>query len=456
VTEYIHHDREDFVIHVEYFSIEELKTQFQELLRAYRDFKSLSNRVSSRHEDGKDDDDKGELKKKAILAEETFEASFRTRLASVPTLLSSMPFDEAIKTLTRWASLLLPRQKGKETFSTVAACSSRLRELASEADDSCLSDQGPRTCWPFIQKLQVHLKAHILGKGLIIADLPGLRDLNSARRAITERYVRQCHQILVVAKIDRAVTDQSIEEVFELASRVQLSRIDIVCTRSEEINLEEAPHDWPADREIIEELQEKIDNYSEEIQSLEDDIKEYNQDFAELCQEEDVRQYLQLQQECHRAEQSKSRHDLQLRSVVMGLRNGKVSTGLQQRYQTGSTTVVAPSVFCVSNKLYRENREKPAASALPFLRLSGILGLRRYCIGIVAQSRLQATRAFIRDEIPAVLGSVELWVEAGAGNASAERKQQILDAVAAIQRELDEVCRLVNSEASQALLKLHC
>ncbi|KAJ4310045.1 hypothetical protein N0V94_008631 [Neodidymelliopsis sp. IMI 364377] len=399
---------------------------------------------------GKDDDDARELEKKATLAEETFEASFRTRLASMPTLLSSMPFDKAVETLTGWASLLLPRQKGKETFRTVAACSSRLRELTSETNDSCLSDQGTRTSWPFIQKLQVHLKAHILGKGLIIADLPGLRDLNSARRAITERYVRQCHQILVVAKIDRAVTDQSIKEVFELASRVQLSRIDIVCTRSEEIHMKEAQHDWPNDRETIEELQERIDSYSEEIQSLKDDIKEYDQDFAELCQDE-MRQLVQLQQECLRAEQSKSRHEFQLLSLIVGLRNGKVSTGLQQRYQSGSATVVAPSVFCVSNKLYWENREKPAASALPYLRLSGILELRRYCIGIVAQSRLDATRAFIRDEIPAFLGSVELWVEAGAGNASAERKQQILDAVAAIQRELNEVCRLVDSEA-----KLHC
>ena len=88
--------------------------------------------------------------------------------------------------------------------------------------------------------------------------------------------------------------------------------------------------------------------------------------------------------------------------------------------------------------MYSKERDKPAQKALPFLNLSGILELRRHCIGIVADSHLRATTEYIRDEIPAFLGSVELWVQAGSGDVNAERKQQILNAVSAIQRELGE------------------
>jgi hypothetical protein len=74
--------------------------------------------------------------------------------------------------------------------------------------------------------------------------------------------------------------------------------------------------------------------------------------------------------------------------------------------------------------------------------------LRRYCIGIVAESRLSATKRFIKDGIPAFLGSVELWIQAGSGNASAERKQEILDAVSDIHQKLDEVSTLQSLQTS--------
>jgi hypothetical protein len=414
----------------------ELKKQFEELLRAYRDYQSLPRNSRGRDEDDEDDNDRRRLQRKADLARETFRASFRERLEQTPTVLSSMLFEHAVGTMVEWASQLLPQQEGQESFSTVEGCSSRLRELTSESDDS-LPNGVSRACWPFIQKLRVYLKAYILSKGLIIADLPGLRDLNSARKAITERYVRQCHQILVVAKIDRAITDESIKEIFELASRANLSKIDVICTRSEEIQMREARHDWPAETGTIEEMQRNIDADKEEINSLKEKIEEYEQYLTNLTREEE-RQLMRLQQDYRRAEKSRENHEFELLRHIIKLRNDKVSDGLQEEYRN-HTIATTLKTFCVSNKIYWDNREKPATAALPYLKLSGILELRRYCIGIVADSHLRATREFIKDEIPAFLGSVELWVEAGSGNASAERKQQILDAVSAIQRELDEV-----------------
>ncbi|RYO90874.1 hypothetical protein DL766_001625 [Monosporascus sp. MC13-8B] len=436
VTEYLFHNRDDFIIQVDYFPLDELKRQFEELLRAYRDYQSLPGNSRGRDEDDEDDNNRRRLQRKADLAKGTLRASFKERLEQTPSVLSSMPFEHAVETMVEWASQLLPRQGGQESFRTVEGCSARLRELSSESDDS-LPNGGSRPCWPFIQKLRVYLKAYILSKGLIITDLPGLRDLNSARKAITERYVRQCHQILVVAKIDRAITDESIKEIFELASRANLSNIDVICTRSEEIQMQEARHDWPAERATIEEMQKEIDADTDEIDSLREEIVEYEQDLTNLTQEEE-RELMRLRRDCHRAERSRETHKFELLRHIVELRNDKVSDRLREEYRNYPIARTMKT-FCVSNKLYWENRGKPATAALPYLKLSGILELRRYCIGIVAESRLRATREFIRDEIPAFLGSVELWVDAGSSNASAERRQRILDAVSAVQRELDEL-----------------
>lgn len=412
--------------------MDQLKTQFEELLRAYRDYHLQSSISNDADEDG----DGNMLQRKAKLAKETFNASFKEKLEQTPNLLLSIPFDIAIGTMLNWASQRLPRRIDEESFNTAEDCSSRLRELTSASEDSASGDIG-RTFWPFIQKLRVYLKAHILSKGLIIADLPGLRDLNSARKAITERYVRGCHQIFVVAKIDRAISDESIKDIFELASRVNLSKIDVICTRSEDYQKREAKHDWPAERESIEEMQRKIDANTRELDDLNEEIADFEQDLENLTRE-DEQALMKAQQERRVVEKSGVHLEFELFRHITKLRNDKVSNGLRHEYQNYSATTKL-EVFCVSNKTYWEFREKPVAIALPYLKSSGILELRQYCIGIVAESRLRATKAFIKDEIPAFLGSVELWIEAGSGNASAETKQQTLDVVSAIQAELEEV-----------------
>jgi hypothetical protein len=424
------------IICIDSFTIDELKQQFEELLRAYRDFELLSKGSKNTVEEDEDSGDRKMLQQKANLARETFEAGFGSKLEQRPTFLSSAAFEIAVGTMVKWASELLPHYSGHETFPSVEACSARLRELVSEPDRS-LSNAESRTCWPFIKKLRVYLNAHILSKGLIITDLPGLRDLNSARRAITERYVRQCDRIFVVARIERAITDQSIDEIFKLARRVSLSQIDIVCTRSEDIHTDEALHDWSGERLVIKEMQKEIGLAANVVEILEEDIKEFEQGSAELTQEEE-QQLLRRIQEKRKAVVLKDQLDLKLHRYISGLRNNKVSRRLREQYRA-YPNAGSLRIFCVSNKLYSNNRNKLATAALPYLNWSGILELRRYCIGMVAQNQLHIVRKFILNEVPAMLGSLELWIEAGSKDISVDSKNQIIDTVSDIQHTLDEV-----------------
>ncbi|KAH7071874.1 hypothetical protein BKA63DRAFT_492539 [Paraphoma chrysanthemicola] len=435
VTEYHFHERNDFVVHVDYFSLEELKTQFEELLRAHRDFHLLPARRGSGTEDDVTENERLIMQRKAELAMQTFRTSFGARLIEIPELLSSTPFEQAVAMMVEWASQLVPQQAQRNTFSILEDCAAWLRTLSSETDSSSRTGSG-RTSWPFMQKVRVYLKAYILSKGLVIADLPGLRDLNSARQNITERYVRKCHQVFVVARIDRAITDESIKQIFELARRVNLSKVDIVCTRSEDIQTREAIHDWPNERVTIEDLQSNIASATNEIETLKEEIDEYDQDAANLTHAEE-RQFSDLQREYRKVVAAKKTHELELKRFIIRLRNDNVSRRLRREYRT-HPIAASLRIFCVSNNVYWDNREKAKDVALPYLRLSGILELRRYCIGLVAQSRHRAIQVFIKDQVPALIGSIDLWVEAGSGNASAESKQRILDTVSAVQRELDK------------------
>lgn len=430
VTEYHFHSRDDPNLFIEYFSHTELRQQYEQLLRAYRDHANpaTEDMLASDRED---------LERRAALAMSTFNASFRGRLDNNPDILLTIPLDEALDLMMNWVSQILTQEgvnwrdgQLRETFRDVGQCSSRLKVLTSEADGA-----GP-SFWPFIRKIRVYIHAHILSQGLIIADLPGLRDLNSARQNVTERYVRQCHQIFAIARIGRATTDAGVDEVFLLARRASLRNVGVICTQSDDIRPSEARNDWPEERNRISEMMAEIDHEKDQRHSLEAELDSFQD--AEDLSDDERQDYIQVQQELNRIISSLKRHDLNLKRHIITTRNRKVSNDIQRRNRD-NITGEGLKTFCVSNVLYWEQRNKPVRESKPFLELSGILDLRRHCIGIVAESHLRATVEYIRDEIPALLGSIELWVQAGAGNASAERRQQILDVVSTVQSLMDEV-----------------
>ncbi|EED13693.1 conserved hypothetical protein [Talaromyces stipitatus ATCC 10500] len=418
VTEYHFHDKNDYSIGIEYFTVQELRTQFEQLLRVYREHKSMT--VAEAGEDLRQETEAREdLRQKAELAKVTFQASFRRKLDDIPEVLSDLPYDQAVNTMMAWVPEVAPELgtrvgETREAFEDINECSNRLRILTSEMEEG-----GQACLWPFIRKLKVYMRAYILSRGLILVDLPGLRDLNYARKNITERYVRQCDQIFAVAKIGRATTDAGVQEVFELACRASLLNIGVVCTQTNE-----AKDDWPAERARISRMEEDITRRREELASLEEDISDFSQQHRLSTQ--DVQIFLEIQQERGRAV---------LKRHIMAVRNQKVCSDLRERYSADPNM----PTFCVSNTMYSEQRDKPVQESLPFLNLSGILELRRYCIGIVAESHLQAATKYIKREIPALLGSIELWIKAGSANTNEEGKKKLTDVVSLVQNELDRL-----------------
>jgi hypothetical protein len=150
VTEYHFHDRDDYCIEIEYFTMQELRRQFEQLLGAYRQHKFPESPTMSAA-------DREDLGKNAALAQSTFRASFRNKLDDRPEVLDTLPFSDAIDTMMGWVEQVLPRlgtqeNSLRESFSDTNQCSNRLTVLASETDER---DQA--YSWPLIRKLKLVL-----------------------------------------------------------------------------------------------------------------------------------------------------------------------------------------------------------------------------------------------------------------------------------------------------------
>jgi hypothetical protein len=96
-------------------------------------------------------------------------------------------------------------------------------------------------------------------------------------------------------------------------------------------------------------------------------------------------------------------------------------------------------VFCVSNTYYWKHRYSTADQTPEYLHLTNILGLRAHCISLVAQSQLRAAKEYIIDKVPSLLGSVELWIQSGAGDIGVERRQAIRSIVEEIELQFQRV-----------------
>ncbi|KAJ5610470.1 hypothetical protein N7510_007189 [Penicillium lagena] len=75
----------------------------------------------------------------------------------------------------------------------------------------------------------------------------------------------------------------------------------------------------------------------------------------------------------------------------------------------------------LTNTLYSEHRDDSQGQAEAYIRLSGIRGLRRHCQLVPAEAQMRAVSAYIKDQVPALLGSLRQWTLAGADSVTAER-----------------------------------
>ncbi|KFA48769.1 hypothetical protein S40293_01516 [Stachybotrys chartarum IBT 40293] len=425
VTEYRYHDRDAFIVDAELFSESELQTQLRTMLKAYRYYHSHMSELEG--------EEKRDCEAKSKLAEDTFRTMFRDRLASDKGLLLDRSLKSTLATLMLWALDSRPTSfRGEKVCHTSQECSDLLQSLTSES-----SSKTEPTFWPYIRKIKVYLNAYILSKGLVLVDLPGLRDLNSARQNITERYVLECDEVFVVCNIGRATTDVGVKCVVDLSRQAQLSNVGIICTRSDDIVPEQAMRDWKGVR--AKRIRKQLDSISDketQIADLDAEMTEWNETGLDEMLEEEVMEYNRLNRCKWTIEREKRLLKFELQQYLITNRNEDVIAALHKTYK--DTFPDGIKAFCVSNSMYSQHRDKSRDESIPYLNLSGIIGVRRHCTAMVSHSQLRIAKRYMQSDIPALLSSLELWVQAGAGSAGAEEKKAIRDTLDALEKRLQK------------------
>jgi hypothetical protein len=63
--------------------------------------------------------------------------------------------------------------------------------------------------WPIVKLVRIFIKSSILEPGIILVDLPGNSDSNSARSVIAEKHLKDLAVSVVVANITRGISEKN-------------------------------------------------------------------------------------------------------------------------------------------------------------------------------------------------------------------------------------------------------
>ncbi|KAM3470795.1 hypothetical protein MY5147_006201 [Beauveria neobassiana] len=381
-TEFHYHESDTLSIQLQLFDEDELLKQQMQLLRSYRHF-HLADLSEA------EQDNFGEL---ARLAEDTFSSLFQSQIPSQNTLLNED--EDCLKSIFRRLITELRPSISHTVMTglTKEACSEKLRELTSAPASSTGEPATRAAAWPYIENIKVFLNAQILKKGLILVDLPGLRDINSARRNITELYIRKCNEIFAVCPAARATDDETVQEIFRMAEH--LENISIICTNSEAINAKECKKDWPGERaDTIGEKLTAIEEHLYTIEELEEELESFIEEEHPL--HENTRRLNELNANILKAKKSEE-------------------------------------VCQFDNTLYQKKRQAKMEIAQAYINLSGIIDLRRHCVSIVSANQHREASGFMKTDIPKLLAAIDLWVQSGEDTWDGELR-------AAVKTALDDV-----------------
>lgn len=128
-------------------------------------------------------------------------------------------------------------------------------EITSYVDSSNESDNGD--LWPLVKRVRIYTNSPILERGLVLVDLPGVGDSNTARSSITLNYLNKLDHIWIVADIVRAVDNEVAKELLCRSFRHSLymddrySAVTFILTKTDDIKTEETIRNLSLQKSVL-------------------------------------------------------------------------------------------------------------------------------------------------------------------------------------------------------------
>lgn len=96
-------------------------------------------------------------------------------------------------------------------------------------------------------------------------------------------------------------------------------------------------------------------------------------------------------------------------------------------------------VFCIGNQLYTDNQYDLRPQGEAYKLLSGIPELREYCQSVPAEAQANFVDNFLRNVVPALLGSGRQWCLAGIDKLASEQGTVVCQVLREVEKSLREV-----------------
>ncbi|KAK1854006.1 hypothetical protein CCHR01_03311 [Colletotrichum chrysophilum] len=147
-----------------------------------------------------------------------------------------------------------------------------------DSEDNGNSQVPTIAYWPLVRAVRIFLKSKVLSTGVVLVDLPGSRDSNSARAAVAAKYTKECTRLSIIAPITRAINDRTAKTLLGQHFRQQLkfdgsySNITFICTKADDVALDEAAETLGI-RDTIQEMHRRWKEIKPEINATKKNLK---------------------------------------------------------------------------------------------------------------------------------------------------------------------------------------
>ncbi|KAL9016734.1 MAG: hypothetical protein Q9185_005941, partial [Variospora sp. 1 TL-2023] len=359
-----------FTIEAEYCNEDEIDDQLQELLHSYRELyqPGLGKELEDNEQQYR------EIERKSEIAFSTLQSIF----PDCPKVTSEKlrgngdgAFKRILDGLRRLAKKIeWPSGAADGRWTATAASSAECHEKVAYFMQNGL--------WPLTNIVRIYLSAQVLKSGIVLADLPGYRDINLARVRKTEQYLLRCHEVFIVANINRVVSDPSVAKFVkdQMKASGKRTSVTIVCTHADNIDLA-----------LAEKKYESIGSSEEAKKAWEERIHEFD----------------------NGSPASSQRAELKYKYLYIAARNAAVKRVLKKRYAVPDIGM-AINVFCVGNRDYEGADFRSQEARNMAVHGSCVPELRRFCHSAVARAQHRASMHFLEVEIPSLIESLEVWL----------------------------------------------
>lgn len=276
-----------------------------------------------------------------------------------------------------------------------------LRKYTFNAMDEDEDQESEITPWPLIKKITFGLDSPLLNDGVILVDLPGIRDSNGTRRRTVLKALSECTHYLVVAQISRTIDDETVTKSFgDGYTRKGSGRVITAITNTDRMDEASSRTGTAAEKERIDEANDMIEAIRAEIKQCA--VKRKTATKLERAEIYDKEEEL----------------DQQLRDLTASgdsykimIRNKRVIKVLRRSYSYLTGDQRPLPIFCVSNRVYEQHQIGYERDDRPLLSLEDtqIPALRCHLRMATAEGRFNDALFHYEKQLPSLLTSFELW-----------------------------------------------